>query len=590
MTNRRSEFFYFDRTGTIIECNKKFVGIIGSSYDLLIGMDMLKQLQDERMKEAVRQTLREGSAVYEGQYRSVTADKKTFVRVAFKGIPNEENELVAGIGLVEDISERRLAEEELRYSEQKYRTLFEEASDAIFLVDRKTGRYLDANKAAETITGRSHDELKQMTTREVTPHGAPDRLGVISRSVHTSKLGHVTYIRPDGEKRIAALSSVPINDEMVMGIARDITDELAMESQLRQAQKMEAIGTLAGGIAHDFNNILSAIIGYSELILTDIAEQDPLHNKVMTIYRAGERARDLVSRILTFSRSEEPVCAPVRLDQIVNETINLLRPAIPTTIEIRHQIKSGCHVIGEPTRLQQVVMNLCTNAYHAMERNGGTLEITLEEVDMTGQEAAVYGLAAGAYFRLGIVDSGCGIPKEQIERIFDPYFTTKEQGKGTGLGLSMVLGIAKSHGGAVAVDSQVGMGTRFDVFLPDAQSGDTVIEKRESRTAGGEEHILLVDDEKDITEVQSEMLKRLGYRITVTNSAEEAVAIFTGNPEGIDLVVSDMTMPVMTACSLPKKSRLSNRKPVSLSVPDTMRAPEWIWFGKAMSTVFCKNR
>ena len=296
---------------------------------------------------------------------------------------------------------------------------------------------------------------------------------------------------------------------MVIGIARDITDELAMENQLRQAQKMEAIGTLAGGIAHDFNNILSAIIGYSELLLSDIPPGDPSRNKVMTIYRAGERARDLVSRILTFSRSEEPISSPVRMDQVMNEALNLLRPAIPTTIEIRQNIETGSHVYGEPTRLQQIVMNLCTNAYHAMEETGGVLDISLTEVKLREQEAAVYGLAPGAYLKLSIADTGCGIPAEQLDRIFDPYFTTKEQGKGTGLGLSMVLGIAKSHGGAVSVVSQVGRGTRFDVYLPKARYEDVAVEKMENLTSGGKENILLVDDEKDITEVQGEMLKRL---------------------------------------------------------------------------------
>ncbi len=547
--------FYFDREGTILECNKKFVNIIGSSYEKLIGLNMPHQLKDESLVKAVKQALRDGEAFYEGNYSSVTAEKKTYVKVLFKGIRHEKDEVTSCVGLVEDISEQRLAEEEQRISERRYRTLFDQATDAIFLVDRETGRYLDVNKAAEKMTGRSLMELKQLTTHDVTPVGSSERLSLVAESAKAQKMGQVTYLRPDGQKRIAALSSVPLDDGIVIGIARDITDELAMESHLRQAQKMEAIGTLAGGIAHDFNNILAAIIGYAELLLTDISPGDPARNKVMTIFRAGERARDLVSRILTFSRSEESIRSPVRMDQVIHEALTLLRPAIPTTIEIRKRIETRCHVFGEPTRLQQIVMNLCTNAYHAMEETFGVLDISLVEEEMPEQKTAVYHLPSGTYMKLSIADTGCGIPADHLDRIFDPYFTTKEQGKGTGLGLSMVLGIVKNHGGAVTVDSRVGKGTRFDVYLPKAEFTDDPTEKMEYRASGGEESILLVDDEKDITDVQAEMLKRLGYQVTVTNRANDAIVLFAEHPEQFDLVISDMTMPNMTGLQLAEKLR-----------------------------------
>jgi PAS domain S-box-containing protein len=546
---------YFDQEGTILECNKKFVTIIGSSYESLIGMNMLRQLKDVNMIQAVKQALRDGESFYEGLYSSVTAEKKTYVKVLFKGIRHEGDEVTSCVGLVEDISEQRIAEEEQRISERRYRTLFDQATDAFFLVDRQTGRYLDANKAAEKITGRSLMELKQLTTHDVTPSGSSARLRLIAGSEKSEKLGQVTYVRPDGQKRIAALRTAPLDDGIVIGIARDITDELAMENHLRQAQKMEAIGTLAGGIAHDFNNILSAIIGYAELLLADISPGDPARNKVTTIFRAGERARDLVSRILTFSRSEEPIRSPVQMDQVIHEALTLLRPAIPTTIEIRKHIETRCHVYGEPTRLQQIVMNLCTNAYHSMEDTFGVLTISLAEEEVSEQAAAVYQLAPGTYMKLSISDTGCGIPPDHLERIFDPYFTTKEKGKGTGLGLSMVLGIVKNHGGAISVESQVGKGTRFDVFLPKARVEEDSAERMEYRASGGRESILLVDDEKDITDVQTEMLKRLGYHVTATNRADDAVAQFTEHPEQFDLVITDMTMPKMTGLQLSEKLR-----------------------------------
>ncbi|MBA4367288.1 MAG: hypothetical protein C0403_06575 [Desulfobacterium sp.] len=546
---------YFDQEGTILECNKKFVTIMGSSYETLINLNMPRQLTDEKMIQAVKQALRDGESFYEGLYSSVTTEKKTYIKVLFKGIRHENDNVRSCVGLVEDISEQRLAEEEQRISERRYRTLFDQATDAIFLVDRHTGRYLDANRAAEKMTGRSLMELKQLTTHDVSPAGSSERLRLIAESERAEKMGQVTYVRPDGHKRIASLSTAPLDDGIAIGIARDITDELAMEIHLRQAQKMEAIGTLAGGIAHDFNNILSAIIGYAELLLADISPGDPARNKVMTIFRAGERARDLVSRILTFSRSEEPIRSPVRMDQVIHEALTLLRPAIPTTIEIRKRIETRCHVYGEPTRLQQIVMNLCTNAYHAMEETFGVLDISLVEEEVSEQEAAVYHLTSGTYIKLTISDTGCGIPPDHLERIFDPYFTTKEKGKGTGLGLSMVLGIVKNHGGAVSVESRVGQGTRFDVYLPKARFEEDPAEKMEYRASGGRESILLVDDEKDITDVQAEMLKRLGYHVTATNRADDAVALFTEHPEQFDLVITDMTMPKMTGLQLSEKLR-----------------------------------
>jgi len=453
-------------------------------------------------------------------------------------------------GNVNDITERKQSEEALKDSEKRYRTLFEKSTDAIFIIERSSGRYLDANEAALRLSGRKLSDLKNLSTRDTTPDNFRERLYKIDKTITPEDLGRVTYMRPDGTQRVALLTSVPLDSEAVIGIARDITDELEMEHQLRQAQKMEAIGTLAGGIAHDFNNILSAILGYSELALAELPPEAAIRNKLEAIHSSGERARDLVTQILTFSRKDEQVRFRVELDLILKDALKLLRPAIPTTIDIKTQIASNCHVLGDPSRLDQIIMNLCTNAYQAMLEAGGTLTISLSEVKVEGRAAALTRLPSGSYGKLVISDTGGGSPSENLERIFDPYFTTKEKGKGTGLGLAAVHGIIKSHGGSILVESQVGQGTSFEVYLPLTWEGSATEEPAETQIVGGNESILIVDDEADILEIEKEMLETLGYNITTQRDSQEALSLFAKQPERFDLVITDMTMSGLTGDKL----------------------------------------
>ncbi len=462
---------------------------------------------------------------------------------------NKEH-IVTNEVLEKRMTERLLAEEALKDSEKRYRTLFEKSTDAIFIVEKRTGRYLDANEAAVRLTGRNLSELKQLTTRDVTPGRARERLKMVGESNTAEDLGKVTYICPDGTHRVANLTTVPLDSKAVIGIARDITDELEMEEHLRQAQKMEAIGTLAGGIAHDFNNILSAILGYSELALADLPPETSLRNHLEVIYSSGERARDLVAQILAFSRKDEQVRSPVELHLILKDALKLLRPAIPTTIEIQTRITSKCVILGDPSRIHQVIMNLCTNAYQAMLETGGSLEISLLHVKIERNVADNIEIPPGSYGKLIVSDTGAGIPPNNLKRIFDPYFTTKDRGKGTGLGLAAVHGIVKSHGGVIIVESQIGKGTRFEVFLPLTKGRSDTEEQAESQIVGGNERILLVDDEHDILEIEKKMLKRQGYIISAKDDAREALKLFAGHPEQYDLVITDMTMPNMTGDKL----------------------------------------
>jgi nitrogen-specific signal transduction histidine kinase/ActR/RegA family two-component response regulator len=336
----------------------------------------------------------------------------------------------------------------------------------------------------------------------------------------------------------------------------DITDlkrmqeeKLHLETQLRQALKMEAIGTLAGGIAHDFNNILAAILGYAEIALEDCRDQAALAGYLEEILKASHRAKDLTQQILTFSRQAEIAPKPVRLSSVVREAIKLLRASIPATISIRGELHSDATVMADPTQLHQVVMNLATNAAHAMEKNGGILTITLDDVKLDARKETIDGLGGTGWFlQLTVADTGQGIDKALQERIFDPYFTTKRKGKGTGMGLSVVHGIVKNCGGDIRVESAPGQGAVFRVYLPAQKTAIPSPEKVPvTTTVGGhQETILVVDDEPQIAHVMQLMLESLGYRVTAYTSSRDALQDFGDAPQAFDMVITDMTMPELT--------------------------------------------
>jgi PAS domain S-box-containing protein len=345
------------------------------------------------------------------------------------------------------------------------------------------------------------------------------------------------------------------------GAILDITDRKKVEAekqnleiQLRQSQKMEAIGTLAGGIAHDFNNILAAIDGFSELALDDVPKGSLLYDNIEEIRVATRRATDLVKQILTFARQTEVEKRPVKFAVILEENLKLLRPTIPSNIDIRKEIHTQKLVTADPTQLHQIIFNLCSNAAHAMRTDNGLLSIYLRDlfIDMEKPEKLA-NLMPGPYFDLCIRDTGHGMTREVMERIFDPYFTTKNQGDGTGMGLSVVQGIINSMRGAVTVESAPDKGTTVHVYLPVLEKQDQPKEKYHDPLTGGTEHILLVDDETALTHMGRQMLERLGYQVTVRNSSVEALALFRTAPERFDLVISDMAMPQMTGDTLARE-------------------------------------
>ncbi len=385
------------------------------------------------------------------------------------------------------------------------------------------------------------------------------------------------------------------NIEYVVCTAHDITERKRMEKEkkklearLRQAQKMEAIGTLAGGIAHDFNNILFPILGYSEMLMNDAPDNSDLKRDLSMIFNGTKRARDLVKQILAFSRQREYDLKPIKVHLVVKETLKLIRSSIPATIDIMQNIIDCELVMADYTQIHQVAMNLLTNAYHAMEKKGGKLKVTLKEVDLRADD--LKGMPPGTYVRLTISDTGIGMDQSTIDRIFDPYFTTKKEGKGTGLGLAVVHGIIKSHGGHISVYSELGKGSEFHVYLPviKAQQETKQIEIQPIKKSN--ERILVVDDEKMVVEIQQKMLKRLGYDVTSCTSSVEALKAFQANPDNFDLIITDMTMPNMTGDQLAQKimeirtdipiilcsgfsEKMSNEKAKSLGIKKFLMKP-----------------
>jgi PAS domain S-box-containing protein len=467
-----------------------------------------------------------------------------------------------------DITERKHIEKSLKEGESRYRALFESANDAIFIM--KDEKFIDCNKKGLEMFGCTHEQIIGQQPYKFSPSNQPD--GGDSKEKALEKIravldGEPQFFEWKQEKFDGTLFDAQVSLNLVelssgihiQAIVREITEQKQaekerqkLEAQLQQAQKMEAIGTLAGGIAHDFNNILGGIIGYTELAQSQLSEdQTGIARFLSGVLKASGRAKELVQQILTFSRQTEQEIKPVKMNLIVKEALKLLRASLPTTIEITQDIKSDATIWGDPTQLHQTIMNLCVNAGHAMRVKGGLLDVTLFKVELDFDYTDIHpDLKPGPYLKLTVSDTGDGMHPEVLERIFDPFFTTKEKGEGTGMGLAVAHGIVKSHSGTITVYSELEKGSVFNVFLPVIEERLELEKRLDKPIPKGTECILFIDDEEILVDVGKIMLESLGYDVVTRTSSIEALELFKAQSDKFDLVITDLTMPKMTGDEL----------------------------------------
>jgi PAS domain S-box-containing protein len=456
---------------------------------------------------------------------------------------------------------------EIQSAEKKYRGIFENAIEGIFQ-SAPDGHIISANPAFAQILG--YDSPMELINT-ITDIGRQHYVDLKQREEFVRELKQkgvissfeVRLYRKDGNIIWVSINARPIYDTEGQllhfeGLVQDITQRKKIENQLRQAQKMEAIGTLAGGIAHDFNNILGVIIGCSELALSNLPNHHSSKADIEKVLDAGLGAKSLVRQILTFSRQSESDSLPLILPPFLKEVTKFLRSSLPSTIDIQLSITTPNGVVlADPIQIQQILMNLCSNSAHAMSPDGGQLFITLSDVTVSDTHTdQLPDLKTGNYLKLTVRDTGVGIPEDCIHRIFDPFFTTKKVGEGTGLGLSVVHGIVKKHGGAVLVDSTPGKCTIFDVFLPKLEHPDiTIVTEQISDLPKGSEQILLVEDEEILADILHRILSALGYEVYTTTSSVEALKMFFESPDRFDLIIADHMMPELTGIMFAKEIR-----------------------------------
>jgi PAS domain S-box-containing protein len=543
-----------------IEVNQAFCNMLGYSQDEILGKTPFEFVDDENRKILIEQN----SKIPTTSHRSyeITLKKKNgedlYTHFNASTIRDESGDIQGAFALITDITERKQTQEE----RDRLAIAIEQSAESVFITDRD-GIIQYINPAFERLTGYSRKDAIGQNPR-ILKSGKHDALFYKEMwdTLIRGDAWHGRFInkKKDSSFYEADATISPVSDSSgkitnFVSIKRDVTHEIELEKQLIQSQKMEAIGTLAGGIAHDFNNILAAIMGYAGLALIEVPKETRLYDDVQGILHASHRAKDLVQQILTFSRKSEEEKAPVQIRHLVKEALKFLRSSLPTTIEIREEIAGETGIVNaNPTQMHQVIMNLCTNASHAMQGRG-ILEVGLRNVDFDSHSAARYpDIDPGTYLRLTVSDTGEGMTPDVKKRIFEPYFTTKEKGVGTGMGLSVVHGIVKSHEGTITVYSEPGKGSTFHVYIPLIQEEVKSPEiDKDAPIPTGTEHILFIDDEPALVDMGKQIFERLGYEVTSRTSGVEALELFKAQPDRFDLVITDMTMPNMMGDKLARE-------------------------------------
>jgi len=450
--------------------------------------------------------------------------------------------------------QRTESEARIRQQHHFLQSLMDAIPMPVFYKDT-LGLYIGCNLAFADFLGKSKKEIVGKSVYDIFPRDLADYFHAMDLKLldQPGSNQYESQIKGgDGSLHNVLLNKATYTDEKgivsgLIGAMIDITQRKEMEKRLQQSQKMEAIGTLAGGIAHDFNNILSAILGYSELALDEVETGSGLEDDLQEIYVAGKRAKDLVGQILAFARQTDDALTPLQIKPLAKEVLKFIRASVPAIIEIKQNIQSDAYIMGSPTQVHQILMNLCTNAVDAMADTAGFISIDVIDIKINDTPlVSGLNLKSGDYIEIKVSDAGTGISQEIIGSIFDPYFTTKLSGEGTGLGLAVVHGIVQAHGGRITVDSTVGKGTTFTVWLPITQKMKIHQGYILEELPTGSEKILFVDDEVPICKMGGQMLGRLGYSVTTKTSSLDVLALFKSNPDDFDLVITDLMMPDMT--------------------------------------------
>ena len=566
---------YYTANGDIIAANLAAERILGLSLDQMLGKTCLSpdwklvredgsELPDQEHPLMV--ALRTGKPVDRFIMGVLNPRKGVLQWLSITEIPlfhPGETKPFQVYSTFEDVTERKRVEMELREREEKYWNLFNNAEVGMFRTRLDGSEMIEMNDKFLQIFSRTREEMQGNPS---TIHWADlqEREEMLRRIRTEGRISELEcrMLNRLGEVRdcLTSLRAYPERG-ILEGSIIDITERKRLEKErenlsgrLMRAEKMEAIGTLAGGIAHDFNNILAAITGYTEMALDENPneiQQQYLQNTL----KGAERAKNLVRQILSFSRHDSHEKQTLDMKPLLKEAVKFLRASIPATIEIQQSLTDeSCSVMADPTQMNQIIMNLCTNATHAMKKNGDILKIGLSSIELAKGELPRYpDLEPGPYVKMNVSDTGYGIDPAYIDRIFDPFFTTKTKDEGTGLGLSVVYGIVRSHGGIVNVDSEPEKGASFDVYLPRIIHEGVITESISRTATGGTERILFVDDERPIVDFGMRMLFSLGYEVTGITSSEEALGVFRAEPENFDLVITDMTLPKMTGIDLSRE-------------------------------------